>query len=73
MDLKVAIGLIVYETIFWDDQFYLRRSNMSGFWGCLLGFTLKNGQPLKIEIMQYLNLGLLLKTEILLKYLLLAP
>ena len=73
MDLKVAIGLIVYETIFWDGQFYLRRSKLSGFRGCLLGFALKNGPPLKIEIMQYLDLGLRLKAEILLKYLLLAP
>ena len=44
-----------------------------GLWGYLLNFLLKNGLPLKIEILQYLDLGLLLEAEILLKYVLLAP
>ena len=47
-----------------------------GLWGYLLNFPLKNGLPLKIEILQYLDLGLLLEAEILqilLKYVLLAP
>ena len=42
-----------------------------GLWGYLLNFPLKNGPPLKIEILQYLDLGLLLEAEILLKYVLL--
>ena len=42
-----------------------------GLWGYLLNFLLKNGLPLKIEILQYLDLGLLLEAEILLKYVLL--
>ena len=42
-----------------------------GLWGYLLNFPLKNGLPLKIEILQYLDLGLLLEAEILLKYVLL--
>ena len=33
MVLKVAIGVIVYGTICWDGQFYLRRSKIRGFWG----------------------------------------
>ena len=37
----------------------------------MLNFPLKNGPPLKVEILQYLDLGLLLEAEILLKYVLL--
>ena len=47
--------------------------NQGVFGGYLLNFPLKNGPPLKIEILQYLDLGLLLEAEILLKYVSLAP
>ena len=30
LDLKVAIGLLVLETICWVDQFYLRRLKIRG-------------------------------------------
>ena len=40
--------------------------------GYLLNFPLENGPPLKIEILQHLDLGLLLEAEILLKYVRLA-
>ena len=41
--------------------------NQGVFGGYLLNFPLKNGPPLKTEILQYLDLGLLLEAEILLK------
>ena len=55
-----------------DGQFYLRRSKI-GSLGYLLNFPQKNDPPLKIEILQHLDLGLLLEAEILRKYVLLAP
>ena len=51
----------------------LKKVKNQGSLGYLLNFPLKNVLPLKIEILQYLDLGLLLEAEILLKYVLLAP
>ena len=51
---------------------FRKFKNQESF-GYLLNFPLKNGPPLKNEILQYLDLGLLLKVEILLKCVLLTP
>ena len=68
MGLKVAVGLIILGTICYDGQFYLRRSKIRGFLGVSAEFTLEKWSTPKIEILQYLDLGLLLEAEILLKY-----
>ena len=64
---------IILEITCWDGQFYLRRSKISEFWGLLLDFPLRNDPPLKIEILQYLDLVLVLEAEVLLKYVFLKP
>ena len=51
----------------------LLKVKNQGSLGYLLNFCMKSGPPLKIEILQYFDLGLLLEAEILLKYVLLAP
>ena len=39
LGLKIAIGLLVLETICWVDQFYLRRSKIRGSSGVPAEFT----------------------------------
>ena len=62
LGLKVAIGLLVLGTICWDGQFYLRRSKIRGSLVLSTEFPPKNGPPLKIEVLQNLDLGLLLRS-----------